>query len=98
MLVNTKSEVIFSQFKFLNLETSLDEFYCLFCAYSHVYCNFFVPLDAEASDSISNLRLDWFLIGQTFDHFGSVGELNARLPCAEIEDEIFDVDRSHFIV
>jgi hypothetical protein len=46
-------EVLFLKFSVFHLQASLQNFVGLIASHSHMDCNLFVSLDAEASDSVS---------------------------------------------
>lgn len=87
-----------SQFEFLDFEATLDELHSSLAADGDVHCDFFVPLDAEASDGVARLGLNGLLVGEVRQHLGGLGQLIARLSRAEVENKFFDVDLSHLIV
>ena len=91
-------EVFLSELKFLDLEASLDELLSLVTADGNVHCNLFVSLDGEGPDGVAGLGLDGLLVGEILEHLGRLGKLVAGLACAEIENELFDLDFSHLVV
>jgi hypothetical protein len=54
-------EVLFLKFSVFHLQASLQNFIGLIASNSHVYCDFFVSLNAEASDCVSGSGGDWLL-------------------------------------
>ena len=91
-------EVLLSQFVFLDLEATLEELLGFVAADGHMHCNFFVSLDAEGTDRVLGLGLDGLLVGQIFEDLSGLGEFIARLTGTKVQDELVNLDLSHFVV
>ena len=63
-----------------------------------MHCNLLIPLDAEASKSVSGLGLDGGLVSEILEHLCCLSELITRLTSAQIKNEFLHTDLSHFIV
>lgn len=87
-----------SQFEFLDFEATLDKLHSSIATNGDVDGNFFVPLDAKASDGVARLGLNGLLVGQVLQHFGGLGKLIARLSSTKVENKFFDEDLSHLVV
>jgi len=104
VLVNTETkvavigEVSLAEFEFLNLEATLDELLSLVAADGDVDGDLLVSLYGESSDSVAGTGLDGLLVGEILEYLGGLGQLIARLTSAQVEDELFNLDLSHFVV
>ena len=91
-------EVLLSQFVFLDLEATLEQLLSSLTTDGHMYCNFFVSLDAEGTDGVLGLGLDGSLLREIAKHLGGLGEFIAGLTRAEVKDELIDLDIPHQVV
>ena len=58
----------------------------------------FVSLDAESSDSVAGAGLDGLLVGEILEHLSGLGELIARLTCAEVKHKLLNLDLPHLVL
>lgn len=97
VLVNTESkvtggrEVSLTELVFLDLKTTLDDFFSLWSSDGDVYGNLFVSSDTERSDGISSLGLNWGLTRQLLKHLGSSGQSVSRLTGTDVENELLNL-------
>ena len=57
-----------------------------------------VPLDAEASDRVPGLRLNWLLLSQISQHLGCLGESITTLTDTAVENQLLNLDFPHLVL
>lgn len=63
-----------------------------------MHSDLFVSPNAESSDSVSSLGLNWLLLSEILNNLGGLGELITRLSSTEIQNEFVNLDVSHLVV
>jgi hypothetical protein len=91
-------EVSLSELEFLDLEATLEELLSSIATDSHVNGDVFVSLNTEGTDGVLGLGVDGLLVGEILEHLCGLGELITRLTCAQVQDELVNLDGSHLVI
>ena len=91
-------EVSLSEFEFLNSQSLSQDFFGFLASDADAAGNLFESSDTEGSDGESSLGKDWLLANEIFKDFGGLGELITGFSDRDVEDELVDLDFSHWVV
>ena len=96
--VSGGGEVDVSQFVFLDLEATLQDFLSLGTADGTADGNLFVTTNAEGTHGVASLGEDGQLASQLFQHLGGTGQSITRFTNANVQAKLFNAQFTHDIL